>query len=90
MEYEALITLDLPGATDEKRQLFYHHLATKQWNKIMGLTTAWKVIFTATSSRIEIIKRLRGDITEAKAYSKVTLVSYAIQVDQNKIVIEKQ
>lgn len=55
MGYIALITLDLPGATDEQRSLFYETLRNEKWQKIKSLTTAWKALFNDSVTRDEAI-----------------------------------
>jgi len=42
MDYTALITIDLPGATDRERNKFYEKLKIARWVKLDNLTTAWQ------------------------------------------------
>jgi hypothetical protein len=80
MEYQALITLDLPGANDEQREIFYQVLREAKWHKLSKLTTAWKAKFQNSVTRSGAIETLKQDMVRAKAASQVRTVQYALQL----------
>lgn len=81
MGLQALITIDLPNATSEQRELFYEVLAKAHWHKIKTLTTSWKAVFKDEITRARALNILKLDLTTAKTQSKVHQVEYAIQLD---------
>lgn len=80
MGYKALITLDLPKATEEQRKVFYEVLENEKWKKISSLTTAWIVSFDDTYKRNDAITCLEEDMKKAKTKSRIEKVEYAIQL----------
>jgi len=86
MSYKALITLDLPDISDEKRQLFYDILEEEHWVKIDKLTTAWKVEFIGEGDRNSVIETLLNDLTKAKKHSSISKINYALQVGKGQVV----
>lgn len=87
MGYRALITLVLPGSTDEKRNGFYNSLKEVKWHKLPGLTTAWKVLFGDIYTRAVIVDELEKDLLKAKTDLKIKTVEYAIQVSEEILVV---
>ena len=88
MGYKALVTIDLPDATEEQRKKFYSVLVEEKWSKITSLTTAWKVSFEDSVTRNGAINAIKGDLASAKRKSGVRKVEYALQLDTNNIVID--
>ncbi|MBI5541248.1 MAG: hypothetical protein HY951_14375 [Bacteroidia bacterium] len=90
MGYKALITLDLNSTNDGKlRDLFYSELKNKHWVKISSLTTTWTANFSENTNRDDAIKHLITHLQEAKKFSKIPSVEYAIQLDKSDVVISK-
>lgn len=87
MQFKALVTMDLPGTTDEKRAVFYAELEKALWRKIPKLTTAWQASFSEGATREGAIKTLINDIDKAKIISRISVVNYAIQVGQGDLSI---
>ncbi|WP_281322496.1 hypothetical protein [Flavobacterium aestivum] len=87
MSYKALVTLDLPEATKEQREIFYQVLKDEKWTKISNLDTAWKVTFKDGVTRIDAINTIKNDLEKAKLKSKLKRVDYAIQIDVNDVII---
>ncbi len=87
MGYKALITLDLPDASNEQRNVFYETLSNEKWTKIDNLTTSWKASFQDGIERVDAIKILHKHLLQAKIDSKVTSVHYALQLDKVDVVI---
>lgn len=87
MGYKALVTLDLPGATKDQREIFYQVLKDEKWGKINNLDTAWRVSFSDGATRLGAINTLESDLRKAKDKSKVSKVYYAIQLDTNELTI---
>lgn len=88
MGYKALITLDLPSASDKQRELFYESLSKNHWYKIQSLTTAWLAGFQDSITRESALSALESDLLNAKNYSEVYRVEYAIQLALIDIVIK--
>jgi len=87
MDYTALITIDLPGATDRERDKFYEKLKIARWVKLDNLTTAWQVGWGDDIPRDAAIKDLKNDIKNAKYLSGVNKVNYAFQVGKGSLEI---
>lgn len=88
MGYKALITFDLPDASDEKRKAFYDVLVSKKWKRIKSLTTSWRASFDDDVLRKDAITELRVDLANAKKSSKVAQVEYAIQIGTMDVLVE--
>ena len=89
MGYQALITLDLPGANDDQREIFYQVLNEEKWHKLPRLTTTWKAKFQDSVTRPGAIETLEHDMVRAKAAAKVRTVQYALQLAPEPLVIEE-
>jgi hypothetical protein len=87
MGYKVLVTLDLPGATEEQRSSFYDVLTTEKWAKMSNMTTAWRASFADTFNRNTAISTLQSHLKKAKNESKVKMVDYAMQLDESDVVI---
>ena len=90
MHYTALITIDLPGATDRERDKFYEILKKERWVKLDNLTTAWQMAWSDDINRDATIKVLKTDIGNAIFLSGVTKVNYAIQVGKGDIEVGQE
>jgi hypothetical protein len=88
MGYKALVTLDLPSATERQRELFYESLVKNKWSKISSLTTAWRVNFLYETTRANAIIELENDLIQAERESKTQKLEYAIQLDIYDLVIK--
>lgn len=87
MGYKVLVTLDLPGATEKQRDVFYEVLKKKYWKKIENLTTTWKVSFADDVNRVTAITILQRHQQIAKDDNKVKKVEYAMQLDLSEVII---
>ncbi|EQA64329.1 hypothetical protein [Leptospira alexanderi] len=87
MGYKALITLDLPNATDENRKKFYESLEKDKWTKIGDLTTAWKASFNDDVERESAINVLKSDLNKAKKNSDISKYRCAMQVGKDAVEI---
>ncbi|MCG6170162.1 hypothetical protein [Leptospira sanjuanensis] len=87
MGYKALITLDLPNATDENRKKFYESLKEDKWSKVGDLTTAWKASFEDDVERISVINTLKADLNRAKKISDISKYRCAIQAGKGDVEI---
>lgn len=87
MRYKALVTIDLPGATDVQRKEFYKELEKRNWEKLNKLTTAWKASKDGIS-RTRAIDELIRDLNTAKQISRVSKVEFALQLDVEQIVVQ--
>lgn len=87
MRYKALVTIDLPGATDVQRKEFYKELEKRNWEKLNKLTTAWKASKDGISRRLAIDELIR-DLNAAKQISKVSKVEFAIQLDTEEVLVK--
>jgi hypothetical protein len=88
MSYKALVTLDLPEATKDQREIFYQTLEDEKWTKLPNLDTAWKMTFVDGVTRIGAINAIKNDLEKAKQKSKLKRVDYAIQIDVNDVIID--
>lgn len=87
MGFKALITLDLPGASTENREVFYTYLKEKQWIKIANIDTAWKASFSDGITIDRVFAILKQHLADAKNISKVASVNFAIQAHESDVVI---
>lgn len=87
MAYKTLVTLDLPLASTKQRDDFYESLKKNYWYKIPTLTTAWHITFSEGATRESAIQTLKNHINAAKIYSKAPKVEYALQLDNNEVVV---
>ena len=88
MGFQALITFDLPGASNEKRDIFYKYLKEKDWVRIEQLTTSWEATFKENIPRLECIETLEAELKSAKEISNIRKVEYAIQLSLNAVIIK--
>lgn len=91
MGFKALVTLDLPDLSNDKKQreIFYQVLEDEKWIKIPDLNTAWEIILQDEVSRMGAINMIKKGIKKAKEKSEIKKVYYAIQVDINDLIIDK-
>ncbi|MFT6068955.1 MAG: hypothetical protein ACJAT2_003615 [Bacteriovoracaceae bacterium] len=75
MKLYAQVTLDLPGATDTNRKLFYSILEKNKWTKVKNITTSWKIYFNTGYTPDSALEELKEDLDEAKSLSKLKFVS---------------
>ena len=87
MDYTALITIDLLGATDRERDKFYEVLKNARWVKLDNLTTAWQMAWSDDINRDATIRDLKTDIKNATFLSGVNEVNYAFQVGKGSLEI---
>ena len=86
MNYEALITLEIPNVKyDNIRTIFYDVLRNNNWDKISKISTTWRRFFNKGETREDAIKALTNDMKTAKTRSGVVLVEYAIQLGYSKV-----
>lgn len=81
MGHKALVTIDLTSASQDQRNTFYEALKEEKWRKIDTLTTSWSISFNDGSTRAGVIRTLISDLTKARDRSRLSKVSYAIQLD---------
>jgi hypothetical protein len=90
MGYQVLVTLDLPEATEQQRSTFYQVLEQEHWEKIDTLTTAWRVRFRDGGTREGAAQAIRNHIRNAREASRVRTVEYALQLDTQPVIVERQ
>lgn len=76
MKYKVLLTIDLPGATEEQRVLFYGSLNDAGWEKMDKITTVWKATFKEGTIYSRAKEIAIDCLKNAKKSSKVAKVSY--------------
>lgn len=86
MGLKALITFDLPNATEDQRNIFYECLETNTWTKFGNLSAAWEATFNNTVDRNAALDILNNDLQKAKQESKLVEVHYAIQLGLDDII----
>lgn len=89
MGNNGLIIIDLPGIDNEAKDKFYEVLNEEEWTKINHLNTAWKFSFHKDVTRNGAITTLEDDLKKAKKLSNAKRVDYAIQLDEEEIVMNK-
>jgi hypothetical protein len=88
MELKALITFDLPGISEENRNVFYTTLNNFHWEKIENITTTWKVSYNDTVTRAYAIQSIRQRIQSAKEATGCThRIKFAVQLDVEDVVV---
>ncbi len=90
MEYNALITIDLPGSDEDTRKTFYQILEDEKWKKLKHLTTAWEVQFNDGVTKQAAIAILKEDLEKAKSKSGAKEAFYAIQIAETDLVLENR
>jgi len=88
MGYQVLLTIDLPGANDQQRKIFYDELAKiKSLKKVKNLTIAWSFSCADNVERKDIIDGIILFIKSAKGKSEIEKVEYAMQLDKSDVII---
>jgi len=88
MKYYALLTVDLNGVTQTKRDKYYEILKEEKWNKI-GTTTTWKCSFKDDLPKDECINVIKNDLNKAKKNAGITNVEYAFQLGTDAVTTGK-
>ncbi|MEI7014079.1 hypothetical protein [Leptospira licerasiae] len=85
MQYNALLTIDLPHSAGKKRDSFYRSLEKNKWEKIAFLSTAWSRSFQAIREQQDVEKRIIQHLKEAKKDSGLIVVSVAFQIGTEEV-----
>jgi len=85
MEFKALLTLDLDGASAKQRETFYDHLEKEEWEKIAKINTAWKCTFNDGASRQDALNTCKKDVKEAARLSGISSVKSVVQLGQGEL-----
>jgi|CXWL01.1.fsa_nt_gi uncharacterized protein YdaU (DUF1376 family) len=78
-----LLTLDLPGAPEEKRKKFYASLVGSHWDKFSHVDTVWRATFDL-DDEAAIHKRVAKDLKDALRASGLTHCRAADSVSKSK------
>ena len=87
MGYNALITLDLPGSSEQNRKIFHEFLNAKHWSKING-SDAWVASFDIEVERDFAMNLLIKHLKEAKRISTVKKVKFALHAGKEEVKVE--
>ncbi|WP_196016890.1 hypothetical protein [Alistipes senegalensis] len=85
MNLKLLLTIDLPGVSDEKRKAFYKSLEDANLKKVEGLTTTWQAHFSADFLVENAQRRIVEILKSAKRTCKITTVIYAFLVGEPEV-----